>query len=573
MFKLAKKYLVDFKKELIIGPAAKFIEAVFELLVPLLMAKVIDNGINGGYGKEYILKMGGYIVLLGVFGLVFALICQYLASKASQGVGTNLRNDLFRHINSLSHAELDKFGTSSLTTRLTNDVNQLQLAVAMLIRLVVRAPFLVIGATIMAIRIDLKLSVIFLIAMPIVVMILYIIMFRSVPFYRVIQKKLDMISLRTRESLTGIRVIRAFSRQDTESTKFHNANDDFTHTSVSVSKLSALLNPLNYAVLNLAIAAIIWYGGFRVESGALTQGQIIAFVNYITQISLALVVVANLVVIFTKASASANRINEVFDALPSIRNGNKSSVKVDLYAPKIEFKNVSFYYNNNGENALEGINFYVKRGETVGIIGGTGSGKSTLINLIPRFYDCSDGSVLVDGTDVKKYTLSNLRAWIGIVPQHSQLFWGTIADNIRWGNEKATDDEIINALKTADAYEFVKKMPDGINSIVSQGGKNFSGGQRQRLCIARALAAKPEILILDDSMSALDFATDAKVRGSIKKYTKNCTFIIVSQRVSSILHADKIIVLDDGKMLGIGTHDELLNSCDVYKEIYKSQNK
>lgn len=569
MFKLAKKYLGGFKKELIIGPAAKLTEAVFELIVPLIMADIIDVGINGGAGKPYIYRMGGIMVLMGALGLCCALVCQYLASRASQGVGTVIRNDLFRHIGSLSHAELDRFGTPSLITRVTNDVNQVQSAVAMLIRLVVRAPFLVIGAAVMAMAIDLKLSLIFLAVMPLVAAVLYFIMFRSVPLYRVIQKKLDKISLITRESLSGARVIRAFSGEEAEEKRFREANDDFAETSMRVGRLSALLNPLTYAIMNLAIAAIVWFGGFRVDSGALTQGQVIAFVNYMTQISLALVVVANLVVLFTKAAASSARINEVFDTEPSIKDG--SGAEASANAPMIEFRDVSFSYSEGGDNALEHISFSVQKGETVGIIGGTGSGKSTLVSLIPRFYDAEQGSVLINGADVKSYGLKELRQRIGFVPQKAMLFSGTIAENLRWGNENATDEQLRKAAETAQAKEFIDKLPEGFNTYINQGGRNLSGGQKQRLTIARALTVSPEILILDDSASALDFATDAALRKAIAKDTQNMTVLIVSQRATSIRHADKIVVLDDGEAVGIGTHDQLMESCGVYREIVMSQ--
>lgn len=570
MFKLAKKYLGAFKKELIIGPAAKLTEAVFELIVPLIMADIIDTGINGGAGKSYIYKMGGIMIFLGVLGLCCALVCQYLASKASQGVGTVIRNDLFRHINSLSHSELDKFGTPSLITRITNDVNQVQSAVAMLIRLVVRAPFLVIGAAVMAMAIDLKLSVIFLAVMPLVSLVLYVIMSRSVPFYRVIQKKLDKISLITRESLTGVRVIRAFSRGEAERERFGEANEDYVETSMRVGRLSALLNPLTYAVMNLAIAAIVWFGGFRVDSGELPQGQVIAFVNYMTQISLALVVVANLVVLFTKAAACSARINEVFETEPSIVDGTAGTGTCGG-VPKIEFKNLSFSYSENGDNALENISFSIAKGETVGIIGGTGSGKSTLVNLIPRFYDAEQGEVIVDGVNVKNYKLDDLRKKIGVVPQKAVLFTGTVADNMRWGKENASAEDMERAAETAQAKEFIDKLPNGFDTVINQGGRNLSGGQKQRLTIARALVGEPEILILDDSASALDFATDAALRKAIAENTRNMTVIIVSQRANSIKYADKIIVLDDGEAVGIGTHNQLMESCGIYREIVMSQ--
>lgn len=569
MFRLAKRYLTAFKKEVMIGQTAKLIEAVFEVLVPLIMANIIDKGINGGEGKPYIYKMGGLLVLLGILGLGFALICQYLASKASQGVGTVMRNDMFRHINSLSHAELDRIGTPSLITRLTNDINQVQTAVAMYIRLVVRAPFIVIGSAIMAISVDRKLSLVFLVVIPLVVLILYLVMSRSIKYYKVIQKKLDRISLVTREGLSGVRVIRAFSRQDTEQHRFDEANDEYLRISLNVGKLSALLNPLTYAVLNLAIAAIVWFGGFRVQIGGLTQGEVIAFVNYMTQISLALVVVANLVVLFTKAAASASRINEVLDIEPSVKNGEYSGKGEGSTA--VKFDNVSFSYNKNGENALENISFTAEKGETIGIIGGTGSGKSTLVNLIPRFYDCTEGTIEIDGVKIADYDTKSLRGRIGTVPQKAVLFSGTIAENMRWGKSDATEEEIRSALDIAQASEFVNKLENGLETHISQGGKNLSGGQKQRMTIARALVSKPEILILDDSASALDFATDAALRKAIAQSTNKMTVFIVSQRANSIRYADKIIVLDDGKQAGMGTHKELLESCDVYREICYSQ--
>lgn len=569
MFKLAKRYLGAVKQYVIIGQTSKLIEAIFEVIVPLIMAAIVDNGIKGNMGKGYIYKMGGVLVLLGVLGLCFALICQYLASKASQSVGTVMRNDMFRHINSLSHAELDRLGTPSLITRLTNDINQVQQAVAMFIRLVVRAPFIVIGSAIMAMSIDLKLSVIFVIIIPLVVLVLYIIMSRSIKYYKVIQKKLDRISLVTREGLSGVRVIRAFSRQDTEQKRFDEANDDYLDISLRVGRLSALLNPLTYVILNLAIAAIVWFGGIRVNIGQLTQGEVIAFVNYMTQISLALVVVANLVVLFTKAAASSARINEVLEIEPSIKNGTEQNGAGSENA--VEFSHVYFSYNNSGEYALEDIDFTAKKGQTIGVIGGTGSGKSTLASLIPRFYDISKGELKIDGTDAAEYDTTALRQRIGVVPQKAVLFSGTIAENMRWGKRGASDEEIWKALETAQAKEFVDKMPEGLNTHIAQGGKNLSGGQKQRLTIARALVSQPDILILDDSASALDFATDAALRKAIAQNTTGMTTFIISQRANSIMQADKIIVLDDGRQVGLGTHKELLESCDVYREICYSQ--
>ncbi len=569
MFELAKKYLPAFKKELIIGPAAKLAEAILELIVPLIMADIIDIGINGGAGKNYIYRMGGIMILMGVFGLASALVCQYLASKASQGVGTAIRNDLFGKICDMSHSEIDNFGTPSLINRVTNDVNQVQNAVAMLIRLVVRAPFLVIGAAVMAMAIDLKLSVIFLAVAPLTALTIYLVMSRSVPFYKVIQKKLDRIGLVTRESLSGARVIRAFSREKNEEQRFAEANADYSETSLRVGRLSVLLNPLTYAIMNLAIGVIVWFGGFRVNAGDLTQGQVIAFVNYMTQISLALVVVANLVVIFTKAAASSVRINEVLDIEPSITDGKGAEELSD--APAIEFRNVSFSYHSDGDCALENISFSVKRGETLGIIGGTGSGKSTLVNLIPRFYDAESGEILINGADVRSFKLGTLRTKVGVVPQKALLFSGTVAENLRWGRENASDEELKKAAEIAQAAEFIEKMPDGYNTYIAQGGRDLSGGQKQRLTIARALTADPEILILDDSASALDLATDAALRKALAENTSGMTVVIVSQRANSLRNADKIIVLDDGEAVGIGTHDELMEKCEIYREIVMSQ--
>lgn len=568
MFKLAKRYLGAVRKEIIIGQSAKLTEAIFEVIVPLIMANIVDKGINGGLGKPYILKMGGILVLLGALGLAFALICQYLASKASQSVGTVIRSDMFRHINTLSHSELDRLGTPSLITRLTNDINQVERAVAMFIRLVVRAPFIVIGSAVMAMSINLKMSIIFVVIMPLVALVLYLIMSRSVKYYKVIQKKLDRISLVTREGLSGVRVIRAFSRQDTERKRFGDANDEYLDISLRVGRLSALLNPLTYVILNLSIAFIVYYGGTLVNIGDLTQGEVIAFVNYMTQISLALVVVANLVVLFTKAAASSARINEVLETKPSIVSGTAAEGTNSENA--VEFTHVYFSYNGSSEYALEDINFTAKKGETIGIIGGTGSGKSTLASLIPRFYDITKGELKIDGINADEYDTQALRGNIGTVPQKAVLFSGTVAENMRWGKRDATDGEIMSALETAQAKEFVDKMPDGLKTHISQGGKNLSGGQKQRLTIARALVSRPKILILDDSASALDFATDAALRKAVAGI-KDMTVFIISQRANSVMQADKIIVLDDGKQAGIGTHAELLENCDIYREICYSQ--
>ena len=561
---------------MLIGPVFKLTEAVFELIVPLVMAQIIDVGIANG-DRGYVLRMGGVMVLLGLVGLGCALICQYCAARASQGFGTVLRSEMFRHINTLSHGEIDQIGTPSLITRITNDVNQLQLAVAMLIRLVVRAPFLVIGATVMALLLDWKLACIFFVAAPLMALVLYLVMSRSIPFYRIIQKKLDRISLITRENLSGVRVIRAFSRQEKEKERFAQASEDQMSTSIAVGRISALLNPLTSAIINLAIAAVIWFGGFRVDAGGMTQGEVIAFVNYLNQILLAMIVVANLVVIFTKAAASATRVDEVLELHPSIVNRVSRPAQEVEGSPEIAFDAVSFAYPDAGAYSLSDISFTVARGQTLGIIGGTGCGKSTLVNLIPRFYEVSQGCIRVDGVDVRDYPMDQLRGKVGIVPQRAVLFSGTLRQNMQWRKQDATDEEIWQALETAQAASFVRKMPDGLDSVILQGGKNLSGGQKQRLTIARALVGEPEILILDDSASALDFATDAALRQAIAKFSaergNRMTTIIVSQRANTVRYADQIVVLDDGKAAGIGTHEQLLESCQTYREIYWSQNE
>ncbi|WP_294908994.1 ABC transporter ATP-binding protein [uncultured Ruminococcus sp.] len=573
MFKL-RRFLKDYKKECIIGPLCKLFEAILELFVPMVMADIIDVGVKNGDGG-YVLKMGGVMVLLGVVGLMSALVCQYLASRASQGVGTKIRRELFSHINSLSHAELDRLGTPSLITRITNDVNQVQQSVAMGIRLLTRAPFIVIGALIMSMTINLQMSIIFFIAAVLIGITLYLVMTRSIPIYSAIQKKLDRIGLISRENLSGNRVIRAFSKQKSEEERIDNATEELAKTSIRVSRLSALLSPVTYAVTDIAIIAIIWFGAINVNNGTgMLSGDIIALINYMTQILLAMIVVANLVILLTKASASAQRINEVFETQPSVveKNLNEISVRKSNSTPKVEFDDVTFSYGD-GDDELSDISFRIMRGQTVGIIGGTGCGKSTLINLIPRYYDVKSGKVSVDGVNVKDYPFVQLRSQIGIVPQQSTLFSGTIRENMKWQNKDATDEEIISALKTAQAYEFVSKLKNGLDSHVEQGGKNFSGGQRQRLCIARAIVGSPELLILDDSFSALDFATDAALRKALKQSTTDMTVIIVTQRCSTIKNADLILVLDDGRLVGKGTHDELFENCETYREICLSQLK
>ena len=564
------KYLKKYKKNVILGPIFKLTEAVFELIVPLVMAQIIDVGI-ANKDSGYIWKMGGVLVLLGVCGLGFALICQYVASVASQGFGTELRRELYHHINTLSHKEVDEFGTPSLITRLTSDINQLQVAVAMLIRLVVRAPFLVIGSTIMAFMIDVKLALIFVLVIPLVAIVMWLVTTRTIPFFKSIQKKLDKTSLITRENLVGARAVRAFSKQEYEQERFKDNAEDIEKAAVRAGKISALLSPVNAIILNLAIVAIIWFGGLSVNVGDLTQGQVIALVNYMNQILLALVVVANLVVIFTKSAACAARVNEVLDTKPSIVGKETTKGNVDPSAPAVRFDKVSFSYHDNSEYALEDISFTAGKGQTIGIIGGTGSGKSTLINLIPRFYDTSKGAVSVCGADVRDYNLGDLRKKIAVVPQKAVLFSGTIRENMKWGGDNITDEQIWRALKISQAYEFVERLDKGLDYEILQGGKNLSGGQKQRLTIARAIAADPEILILDDSASALDFATDAKLRTAIKENCTNMTVFLISQRANTVKNADRIIVLDDGKMVGTGTHKELLQTCTDYCQICLTQ--
>ncbi|MBQ9982185.1 MAG: ABC transporter ATP-binding protein [Oscillospiraceae bacterium] len=562
------KYFDGYKKYLFLGPFFKLLEAIFELIVPLVTAKIIDTGI-GNNDKDYIIKMGGVMILLGISGLAFALTCQFFAAKCAYGYATSLRKSLYKHINTLSHAEINKLGASTLITRLTNDTNAVQTGVNMGIRLATRSPFLIIGAVIMAVSIDLKLSLILIGAAPIIAFIVYKVMSKSIPMYKQNQKRLDKVSLLTSENLEGTRVIRAFSRQKEEIDEFSSTSDDLSKHAVIVSKISAVLNPANFMILNLAAALIIWFGGIRVDTGSLTQGEITALINYMTQISLSLVVLANLIVFFNKAAAGANRITEIFSINSSLTDGKEDIVATGDTV--LEFSDVSFRYPDASEESVSNISFTLKKGETLGIIGGTGSGKTTIANIIPRFFDVTSGEIKIYGKNIKEYKISSIRKMIASVPQKVSVISGTVAENIRMGNKSATDDEVIDALKTAQAYEFIEKLPDKINAPVLQGGKNFSGGQKQRLTIARAIAAKPKILILDDSTSALDMTTDLNLRRAIADLPENPVVIMISQRATSLKNADKILVLEDGKAVGFGTHDYLCENCEVYSEIVEIQ--
>lgn len=562
------KYFEGYKKYLFLGPFFKLLEAVFELIVPLVTAKIIDVGIYSG-DRDYIIKMSLVIIFLGLAGLAFALTCQYFAAKCAYGFGTKLRTALYRHINSLSRTETDRLGASTLTTRLINDTNAVQTGINMGIRLATRLPFLIIGAIIMALSLDVKLSLVFLVTAPLIAFIIYKIMSRSIPMYGANQKRLDRISMLTGENLEGVRVIRAFSRQKEETEKFCDASDEFSRHAVMVGKISSVLNPVTFMIMNLSAALIIWAGGYRVNSGSLTQGDITAFVSYMTQISLALIVLANLIVFFNKAAAGARRIADVFEVQSSMKDGNDDIVPSE--EPVIEFDDVSFSYADSSANSVDNISFSLKKGEVLGIIGGTGSGKSTIANLLPRFYDATEGIVKIYGKDIRSYKLSQVRRFVVSVPQKASVISGTVAENIRMGKPDASDEEITEALKTAQAYEFIEKLPEGINAPVLQGGKNFSGGQKQRLTIARAVVSKPDVLILDDSTSALDMQTDYRLRKAVSENLRDTAVIMISQRATSLKNADRILVLEDGQCVGSGTHDELAQSCPVYREIIEIQ--
>jgi ABC-type multidrug transport system fused ATPase/permease subunit len=563
------KYINGYKKESVLGPLFKLFEAALELTVPLVIAAIIDNGIANG-DRAYTVKMSLLLVLLGAVGLAFSVVAQYFAAKASVGYVTKLRYALFAHIGTLSHTELDTLGTSTLITRMTSDANQVQTGLNLALRLLLRSPFVVFGAMIMAFTIDVKSALTFAAVIPALSVVVFGIMLISMPLYKKVQSKLDRVLSKTRENLTGVRVIRAFCREENEINEFKEKNSDLTATQKYVGRFSALMNPLTYVLINLAILWLINVGAIRVNSGILTQGMVIALYNYMSQILVELIKLANLIISITKALASAARIQSILDVKSSQESGKATAGVGSDYS--VEFSNVTLRYKNSGAPSLTDISFKVKKGDTVGIIGGTGSGKTSLVNLIPRFYDATGGAVFVDGADVRTFDTEALREKIGVVPQKAVLFTGSIRDNMLWGNKSATDDEIMDALEVAQAKSVVLDK-GGLDFKVEQGGRNLSGGQRQRLTIARALVKNPEILILDDSASALDFATDASLRLAIRNMAGERTVFIVSQRASSIMHADKIIVLDDGEAVGIGTHSELLNTCPVYQEIYYSQFK
>ncbi len=561
------KYLADYKKESVLGPLFKLLEASFELFVPLVVAAIIDKGIaNGDYA--YILRMCLVLVALGVIGLVCSITAQFFAAKAAVGFSTKLRHALFSHISSLSHTEIDRLGTSTLITRMTSDINQVQAGVNLVLRLFLRSPFVVFGSMIMAFTVDFKCALVFAAAIPVLALVVFGIMLITMPLYKKTQKGLDGILLKTRENVVGARVIRAFSKEEDETAEFKADNEALVHVQKFVGRISALMNPLTYIIINAAVIWLIYKGAVRVEMGELSQGMVVALYNYMSQILVELIKLANMIISLTKALACGNRIADVIEVKNSLKNGSAKQGVPD--APAVEFDNAALTYSGSKETAVEGVSFKAMHGETIGIIGGTGSGKTSLISLIPRFYDVSGGTVKVDGVDVREYDIAALRGKIGVVPQKAVLFKGTIESNIKWSGEDITDAAAARAVHTAQADEVVDGK-DGMAAEVEQEGRNFSGGQRQRLTIARALAKEPEILILDDSASALDFATDAALRGAIKALPYNPTVFIVSQRASSIMYADKIIVLDDGVPVGMGTHRELIRDCEVYREIYYSQ--
>ncbi len=563
-------YMKDYKKECVLGPLFKLLEASFELMVPLVMAAVIDVGIANG-DRGYIGRMCLVMAALGVIGLVCSITAQFFAAKASVGVAAKLRHALFAHIQELSFTEMDTAGTSTLITRMTSDINQVQNGLNLALRLLLRSPFVVFGAMVMAFTIDVPAALVFVVAIPLLAVVVFGVMLWTMPRYKKVQAGLDRVLGNTRENLTGVRVIRAFGREETETGRFETENNALTKLQEHVGRVSALMNPVTYVIINLATVVLIWVGAVRVDTAIITQGAVVALINYMSQILVELIKLANLIINITKALACASRVQGVLDTESSMEAPQALSNVVEQNQERVTFRNVALTYQGAGAASLSGLSFSVKPGETVGVIGGTGSGKSSLVNLIPRFYDATQGDVLVDGHNVRDYPLASLREKVGVVPQRAVLFTGTIRDNLKWGKPDATDEELWQALETAQARDFVEEKPGGLDEPVSQGGKNFSGGQRQRLTIARALVRKPEILILDDSASALDFATDARLRKAIRQMEGGPTVFIVSQRASSIRYADKIIVLDDGEAVGIGTHEELLKHCEVYREIFESQ--
>lgn len=587
MIELLRRFGGKFRRYMVIGPACKLIEVIFDLLTPLVIAQMIDKGI-GSHDVNAVIHYGMVLGAMAVIGISFTLVCQKMAALTSQGMGTDIRGALYGHINKLSYAELDCFGTPSLITRITNDVNQVQLAVALGVRMLIRWPFLAVGSMCAALAIDLKLGIIFLICTPAIGLVFWFVMARCIPYYKQLQAKLDRIALICREGLSGARVVRAFVREDHERKRFAQAADDQANTAIAVGKLSSILNPVTFLVMNLGVCAILWVGGIQVNVGELTQGQVMAFVNYMTQTLTSIVYVANLVVVFTKASASASRINEVLNCVPSITDAGNQPVALPepgelaggaVPVPALSFDHASFSFGVGAANAVSDVTLELPLGKTLGIIGGTGSGKSTLVSLIPRLYDAGTGSVSVMGADVRTWPLDQLRHVVATVPQRTSLVSGTIRSNLTWRDESATDDELWAALDMAQASEFVRNKPQGLDAPVEAGGKNFSGGQRQRLTIARALVGSPQVLIMDDSASALDFKTDAALRRAIRERSMRgaaegglpLTTVIVSQRVSTVRDADMICVLDHGSVAGLGTHDELYASCQLYREICQSQ--
>lgn len=565
-------YLRDYKKECIFAPLFKLLEASFELIVPLVMAAIIDHGIAVS-DRPYIFKMGGVLVLLALIGLTCSITAQYFAAKAAVGVATKLRHSLFSHIGTLSFSEMDTIGSSTLITRITSDINQVQSGVNMVLRLFLRSPFIVFGAMIMAFTVNVKAALVFVVAIPLLSVVVFSVMLASIPLFKKVQSGLDRVLGHTRENLEGARVIRAFNKEADEAKEFNASNDFLTNMQMVVGRISTLMNPLTYIIINCAILAVIWIGGKEVFGGIITQGEVVALVNYMSQILVELVKLANLIILINKAIACGNRIEEVLETKSTIENNPNADTKRAVGDDAVTFSHVSMSYASTSEEALTDIDFTAKRGETIGIIGGTGSGKSSVVNLIPRFYDVSKGSVSIDGKDVRDYDLTELRNKIGVVMQKAVLFQGTIAENLRWGKPDATDEELWKAIEVAQATDVVEGKEGKLDYMIEQGGRNLSGGQKQRLTIARAVVKNPDILILDDSASALDFATDARLRAALRNLKGNKTIFIVSQRTSSIQFADKIIVMDDGQVAGIGTHEQLLENCEIYREIYESQFK